>query len=82
MKSETMTRITDVAKNIGSLPPFLKKTKFSVYQVKLTEVYGVYHSLFHIEYNWNFAFDLQLDILFNTVKQMKMAWPKILVPLT
>lgn len=54
----------------------------STFLLKLAEVYGIHHSLFHIEHNWNFAFDLQLNMLFNTIKEMKMAGPKILVPLT
>ena len=38
-------------------------------------------SIFHIEYNSNFAFTIQ-HIIINTIKQMKMAWPQILIPVT
>lgn len=73
--SHQTTDYTDMAENIGTFLPYIKKKlHFLCIKLKLTEVYGIHHSLFHIEYNSNFAFDLQLH--------NKLKWPKISVPLT
>ena len=52
---------------------FLNKLNFLCIKLKLIEVYGVHHSLFHIEYDWNFAFDLQHIIYNNKTNENGLA---------